>query len=115
MPEGGAVASRLRTIHVGAGSHCVGSSRLASRVRSAGAEGFETGSTSYSCREPWPRGLLSSGLVRALGGRRRHTDVDAAGVEARAIVPTAERPPQPPRVPGPSLGRGGRRAAGECD
>lgn len=61
--------------------------------------------------EPRPRGLVSSGLVRALGGRLRETDAGAAVVEARAGVPAAEGPPQPPRAPGPSPGRGGRRAA----
>ncbi|KAB0400471.1 hypothetical protein E2I00_006464, partial [Balaenoptera physalus] len=60
---------------------------------------------------PKPRGLVSSGLVRAVGERQRLRDADAARVEARAGLSAAEGPPQPPRAPGPSLGRGGRRAA----
>ena len=64
------------------------------------------------CREPRPRGLVSCGLVRALGGRQRLRDADAAGVGARAGVSAAEGPAEPPRASGPSLGRGGRRGAG---
>ena len=79
------------------------------------AEGFEAVPNPWPCREPRPRGFVSCGLVSALGGRQRLRDADAAGVEARAGVSAAEGPPEPPRAPGPSLGRGGRRAAGECD
>lgn len=113
MPVGGEVTLRVRSPRGAARSLCVGRSGLRRACAARPAEGFEAGSTPCPCREPRPRGLVSSGLVRALGGRLRETDAGAAVVEARAGVPAAEGPPQPPRAPGPSPGRGGRRAAGE--
>lgn len=113
VPVGGEVTSRVRSASGDGRSLCVRCSGSRRACAAETAEGFEAGSTPCPCREPRPRGLVSSGLVRALGGRLRETDADAAGVEARPGVPAAEGPPQPPRAPGPSPGRGGRRAAGE--